>query len=252
VTLHVTFGESAAGSLKMALAKTGRDEQVVPLIDDLSLGPIDEASTTERASWISDELGIVLDDDWAARVDGFWTKVTSSPATVVAWFSRRCSVEYAGFLELLWRRAGRPVQVVDITDLELRNGAALAFGHVHEDDLITQGLFDTVRLLDEVAIGRDRATWRRLRIQNAPLRIVGTDGLTSASVSHFDELIVSHAPNEWRRGAVLLGEIVGLVMQTGDRFVWSRIAELVRDGRLEAKGDAATAQDCWIRRSGPA
>lgn len=39
--LHVTFGHSAAGSLRKALATAGRDERVIVEPDDLGYGPID-------------------------------------------------------------------------------------------------------------------------------------------------------------------------------------------------------------------
>lgn len=52
--VHVTFGPSATGSLKIAFETLGRDEQVLGLIDDLSFGPIASADRHTRTQWKAD------------------------------------------------------------------------------------------------------------------------------------------------------------------------------------------------------
>jgi hypothetical protein len=102
--IHVTFGQSAAGSLKMALATLGRAEPVLALADDLSFGPLDVTDHLERARWCSDNLGFEDDPELSAMTDEFWRTVTAHGTDVVAWMSRRCLTEYCGFLELRPRR----------------------------------------------------------------------------------------------------------------------------------------------------
>jgi hypothetical protein len=43
----------------------------------------------------------------------------SSDYREVVWLSRRSAMEYAGFLEWLWRLGGAPCEVVDLTDLRI-------------------------------------------------------------------------------------------------------------------------------------
>lgn len=53
-TIHVTMGGSAAASLRIALADAGRDEGVVELFDDLSVGPLrgaDDSPDVRAAFW---------------------------------------------------------------------------------------------------------------------------------------------------------------------------------------------------------
>ena len=46
--MHVTFGESAAGSLMLAL---GRRRGVVPMADNLAVGPINPGDASSRLRW---------------------------------------------------------------------------------------------------------------------------------------------------------------------------------------------------------
>lgn len=66
-TIHVTMGGSAAASLRIALADAGRDEGVVELFDDLSVGPLRGAddSPDVRAAFWERAIGDIQ-QDWTA------------------------------------------------------------------------------------------------------------------------------------------------------------------------------------------
>ena len=49
--LHIVFGESAGGALRLALRQAGRDDEVLSFDDDLSFGPIAPADPIVRAAW---------------------------------------------------------------------------------------------------------------------------------------------------------------------------------------------------------
>jgi len=55
--VHVTFGFSAAASLKVALETLGIAEDQLFLADDLSFGPIDPGDAHQRMQWAVDVLG---------------------------------------------------------------------------------------------------------------------------------------------------------------------------------------------------
>jgi hypothetical protein len=51
-TLHVVCGDSAAGLLRQALRKAGRQERVLAFPDNLSFGPINPPDVGLRLEWM--------------------------------------------------------------------------------------------------------------------------------------------------------------------------------------------------------
>jgi hypothetical protein len=56
VLTRITFGVSGDAALRKALKQAGRRDRVVPLWDDLSLGPIDSPEPKARWAWAKREL----------------------------------------------------------------------------------------------------------------------------------------------------------------------------------------------------
>ena len=87
--LHIVFGESAGGTLLLALRQAGRDDEVLSFDDDLSFGPIAPADPIVRAAWARTEL--YFPDAATATLtdslDRFWQRARSAQKRVV-WFSR--------------------------------------------------------------------------------------------------------------------------------------------------------------------
>ncbi len=257
--VHVVFGESAAGSLRQALAVWGMRAPVCCLIDDLSLGPLDPPDAEARARWFEEMLGYDLGYDLeleaiVSAIEAFWAAVTSPDAWPIVWCSRRSAVEYAGLLELLRRRDSDGLQIVDVADdVFTRPNTSLSFGVVRADEMIAHGLLDRAVTPEPAVVERQRAMWDRLGAENASLRLVGPDGLVSAPISHFDAMIAALATEEWQRSARIVGDANwrkddGGFRQTGDQFVWSRLCALVDAGQLEGEGDFASMRTSWVRR----
>jgi hypothetical protein len=259
--LHIAFGQSAAGSLKQALAKLGRDEQVICEADDLGYGPINPYSTALRAEFYGEVLGYrgYVDEVFQRElVDAFWKEATASKAEPVAWLSRRCVREYAGFLEYISRRDEPPL-VVDVADIEFlgRDGlpqpsASTSLGCVSAEQMISHDLFGTAKPMSSSEFRDARTTWQKLKAENADVRVLDSTGLISAPLSHFDEMLISCATTEWKRCARVVGETIvrnnsGAFYQTGDLLLWSRLRTLIEDGVLDGREDKLT-QDSWVRR----
>src|SRR5262245_57134525 len=117
--LHVAFGRSETGDLEQALASVGSDERVICEPDDLGYGPIHPFSTELRAAFEIKTFGDRFDTfDAGPLVEQFWRAASEVDVLPVAWLSRRCVREYAGFLEFLSRRDEPPL-VVDIAEIAL-------------------------------------------------------------------------------------------------------------------------------------
>lgn len=253
-TLHVVFTSSGGGCLRQALKDAGRDDQVIACLDNLSFGPINPPDSSLRAKWVENELRWTEWDVVTALSEQFWHEALSPDHRKVAWLSRRSTMEYAGFLEWLWRLGDQPCEIIDLTDLKVFRGheqgppmpAALAvsLGILSPKHINDHHLFDQAKALPATARSEYRTLWRQLRAKNAPLRVLADDTLVSAPISFFDALVMSHVTDQWRKvarvvGHALYSQMDDCIFQTGDLFLASRINALVEAGRLELQGRSA-------------
>ncbi|AZO32533.1 DUF1835 domain-containing protein [Mesorhizobium sp. M1B.F.Ca.ET.045.04.1.1] len=261
--VHVVFNMSAAGSLGQALGQLGVDQAVIGLPDDLSLGPINPPAADLRGQWMEETLGDDGFGDYGQRADLFWDRATDRNVTPVAWVCWRSAMESAGFLEFVWRIGGSPFRVVDITQVEFASRAgrpgpstwhAKSFGFVPSDSIVTAGLLDSQIVLSELQLQAYRDHWERLRTESAPLRVVGDQGLQSAPMTHFDDVIASQVTSEWRNCARVVAQSLGAILdqgfwQCGDLVLWSAVRRLVDEGVFEMKGDGMVMRENHVRLS---
>ena len=80
-----------------------------------------------------------------------------------------------------------------------------------------------------------RDLWRRLRDENAPLRILREGTLASAPILFFDSIVMSHATPEWQKAAFVIGKALvdiwdSALHQTDDlEPFWIEITHNLRD-----------------------
>lgn len=252
--LHVVFTPSGAGSLRQALTSAGRDDRVISFFDDLSFGPINPPASSLRAKWVESELGWTGWDDIAPETERFWHEALSSDHRKVAWLSRRSAMEYAGFLEWLWRLGDDPCEIIDLTDFKVsrpsRHGPstpavlAVSLGILPSNQIRDKNLFDQAKTLPAKERREYRALWGQLRVDNAPLRVVDGSTLVSAPISFSDAQLMSYATDDWQKVAMIVGHALAAqsddcIFQTGDIFLVARVNALVEDGRLELQGESA-------------
>jgi hypothetical protein len=259
--LHVMFGGSAASSLRQALSDARRKDRIVYFDDDFSFGPINPSDPEARARWVDEHLGV---SNWHAVTAETATVMAASHSTAtkpVAWISRRDTKFYAGFAEWLWRLGNKPCDIIDITNLTIdvpkRNDRlchrlAVSPSLLGPGQFIEYGLLDMATPLEEKTREQYLLLWRRLKTENAPLRVLNGLDLVSAPVDFFDPLILSRASTEWQKMLRLLGETLiksweGDLHQVGDMVLASRIRALVTSGHLEARGDVFQMRDCELR-----
>jgi len=258
-TLHVVFNMSAAGGVRQALSWVGRNERVLGFPDDLSFGPINPPSAPSRQSWVENELGYDF-DEVAQMAEQFWAEATSAATLPLAWVSRYNAAEYSGFLEFVWRKGDAPFRVVDFTGIEYANNggpliAARSLGLVPPDQIVGARLFDQQRALRPSEIEAFRDVWRRLRQENAPLRVVDGTALVSAPITHFDDAVFSCAGSDWQKGARLVGATMMKLIDhppyqcPSDIVLWGRVRALDEAGVLEISGDPSEMRGALVRRN---
>ncbi len=249
--LHVMFSCSAAGGLRACLADLGRSERVIAPRDDFSFGPIRDPSDPSRSQWVEDVLGINEWDDLVKENASFISSSHVESTYLVAWFSRRSTSEYAGFLWWLSQLGDRPFKVIDVTGFPCSGRGAAATGMLSRADY--KVLIGSERTLLEDEASHHRATWRRLQKENAPFRVIGASGrLESAMINHFDALILSCITIEWRKMARVVGDALATfrengLYQTGDLVLYARTYDLAESHCFEWRGDLANMQKCELR-----
>lgn len=252
--LHVVFTPSGAGSLRQALANAGRDDQVISSFDHLGFGPINPADLPLRSKWVENELGWTGWDDITPKTEAFWREALSPGRRKVAWMSRRSTMEYAGFLEWLWRTGDAPCEVVDLSEVEVSRSPehgptppptlAISLGIIPTDIICQDKLWNLAEPLQAAARLRYRDLWQQLRSENAPLRVIEGGELVSAPISFFDTRLMSYVSNDWQKVAMVIGKTLAAemddeVLQVGDLVLAARIDALVESGRLEIQGKSA-------------
>jgi len=242
-TLHVAPGDSAGASLLRAIRDAGRDEEVLRCRDDLSCGPIESDDRSARMAWWARFFGVPeFEDDF----ETFWNRVTITDDRLVIWFGRHSAPELAFFLAFADRLGDRSYDIVDVT-----SARSPAVSLVLTDRL--RALLGTERPV--TAQEREEASrqWRRLRVENAPFRVVTPTGLVSAPIDHFDALLIERTTPEWRKIGRIVGDTMGCNLkpywQVGDLMLRARVVALVGEGKLLADGDPWDSS-CRVRLPG--
>jgi hypothetical protein len=245
-TLHIAPGDSAGGSLIRAVRDAGRDDEVLPFLDDLSCGPIKSDEPSVRAMWWARFYEASEVD---ATLRRFWDRVDATDDRLVVWFGRHSAREVAFFLAWADRLGDRTYSIIDVTGRRLpvrRRDGSVTLSRPVQSVSILQA--DALKLLlgqEQPVAAQDRDEsrrhWRRLRDQNAPFRIVTEAGLVSTSVDHSDPLLLARTAPEWQTVACVISDTIGYnsesYFQIGDLMLQARVAALVDEGRLIADGD---------------
>jgi hypothetical protein len=259
--LHVIIGDSAGGSVRKALELAGSPDEIAIFIDGLSFGPVDYPDLQARKVWMERELGMTGFDRIIAHSGPFWDRVLSGTRQPVLWFSGRSAMEYSGFLECLWRLGDSPCSVLDVTDMDIRTRPklnpertykAIYVGLLSHDAILENDLLNKAMPITKEQRQHYHVLWSQLRAENAPFRVVSENGLASAPITYFDELIRLCITKEWQKSARVIGEALGKeylsgYAQTGDLVLFSRLCTLVELGLVEGREDLSEWHQSEVR-----
>jgi hypothetical protein len=258
--VHVTFGVSGDGALRTALREAGCRDRVVPLWDDLSLGPIDPPELKARWAWARRELGLFPHSRYLfTKKHNAWDIALSTGVRRIAWVSRRRAHEYCGFLEWLWRLGDEPCDIVDLHDVEFerhrRDGrvdrnSVDCLAALFAEEIFRDALWDLAKPLTSERRRHYRGIWEKLRTENAPFRVLKDEQLVSAPMSHYDDVILGHTGDDLRKVAwVIRGPKEPTPAYEACEYIYhGRLHYLVATGVLEAQGDIAKPGYSEVRR----
>jgi hypothetical protein len=254
--LHIAPGDSAGGSLRQAVRGSGRNDDVLSWLDDLSCGPIASDDPSARAEWWAPFHG---DRDIENDLKAFWKRVSTTDDRLVVWFGRHSASEHAFSLAWADRLGDRPYDIIDVTGLRFsskrEHGYPALSAPVGSVGIINPDRLRTLLGSERPATAPDseeaRQSWRRLKAEDAPFRVVTATGLVSAPIDYFDPSLLERATPEWKRVARVIGETLALTdepyFQVGDVMLLARVVALVSDNKLLADGDPWDMRSCRVR-----
>ena len=248
--VHVSFGLSRSETIREALTIEDHDARVIALPGALNFGPIDPPGSDVRQKWIKTVLrSDPADDRTEARSP--WAEATAATVYPVYWVCLSDAGEHSCFLEFNHRMAGRPFDIIDATELDFTTvdgiRAPWSLGLMRVHDIVASGLASQRRLFDHNEREAASVAWRKLRRENAPLRIVRDNNLVSAPLTYFDAALIAQAASEWEVAAGLVGRTMQHLSFDVDPKGQSP-DDVVLFGRVLALGDAG---DLAIKGSGP-
>lgn len=167
--LHVTFVDSAGGSLRFALARLNGPEDVETIVDDFSMGLIDPGDAKQRAEWEREQL----DEDEPVANSGqeasSWEKISTWPGRLVVWMSSHSGLELCGLHALLWRLPHADIHLVDVAEVEFRDDRApryderQSFAIVRDDRIVEHDLINLAKPISVVRRTSLRERWQQLQ-----------------------------------------------------------------------------------------
>jgi len=238
--IHVVVGDFAAGNLQELLDTLGSTADIFPIYDDFSFGPIKADDAVTRADWVRREFG---HSDWQETLEDTLPVVSASKNAElppIVWLSSDRASSTAGFLWWLSHMGDRECLVVDVPGADILYSADMG------------KYFDRAAPLSATRRSSYLDLWAKLQLEDAPLRVLESGTLTSASIEYFDASLLSYLTPDWQKmsrivGGVLFDFIEAGVYQTGDFVLFARLVKLAQAGKLEWRGDLNQIANCQMR-----
>lgn len=255
--VHVTFDESAAGSLRLALRNRNRQgEMVIALPDDFMVGPLprgcEGTELRERHHWLLSRFAVSEKEH-----DGTRSMLIDSTAAWLTWPDQWKDTEC-----VIWASDSASEQLGLRRLMTLLPDEAEVFvvnpGRMLSDlypqidyrrtgeivpDKLEPLLEDGPVKLTLQAKSDLRADWERLLLEDGCLRIVLDGQLCTVEESHYDAFILACADaigardGRFLKSARVIGEVIGKADQyISDTFIAYRVRQLIRQGKFRYTG----------------
>ncbi|UUZ81828.1 DUF1835 domain-containing protein [Paenibacillus sp. P26] len=263
--VHLVFGQSDAGSMKVALSHIGRrlESRVLAFSDLFSVGPLgqldEEAGQRRRWEWISrrfDYYGYHIHPNQEHQIGPMADTLARLPEDkrITIWYGDNAHDQVGlRFAMHVLRDRRRPVHAVNIT--EAFTGIAGRFGG--KPYPLTVGMTDLEALqeilercqgdepLSDEARRRYEHEWQELSEREGNLRLWQDGAIRTVPEDRLDAdllaIVKKLQDSQGGDGFVRAGRVAGEAMDRwnqviGDSYVQYRLWTLIGEGRLEFRG----------------
>jgi hypothetical protein len=254
-TIHITNGDVAAESLRKALEQAGRTDAVLPLRDDLAVGPLRGVDETPhmRANFWRRVSGDTT-RDFVAEFDGqadVLDALVRGTSHVVVWHGQSAADQLTlrrvcfYLREMPHRLNEVHLSIDDLTgdaSAPLRRPDRATSVGMFSPDLLQQYL-SRAAPISALRIGSLALEWQEVKLADAELRRWRGNTYTTGTFEELDALIFENAVEGWQSAGRVAASVMvadnGLLIS--DAIVLWRLRELAAAGQLQLRGNA----DMW-------
>ncbi|MBN6187785.1 DUF1835 domain-containing protein [Aneurinibacillus sp. BA2021] len=262
--VHILFGDSPAGSLKVALKDLGvyKEENVITFWDMFSVGPVwrlhEETGKEARFDWMKNSVNNKCEDfyEYKQRFQNTINEIKSISESipVTIWIAEN-SHEQTGLRYVLHLLKGKTneIKVINTTKVfnEHFNRIDIKYVVLHTGEIPPEKLHviyeqsEHNQFLLRHERERLEQEWLTLADSHEVLRIWRNGKIQSVSVDYYDQYIINMAkklyckrkPKDFIKSARLIGEVLGHLDQyVGDEFLEYRLRKLIEKGIFEVEG----------------
>lgn len=268
--LHIVFGQSSEANLKAAFELDPQlAGEILCFEDDLAVGPLFILDTPEgrtaRREWWNNMLEIPA----VVPTEGEEAPPPEDPVRslkgrlreeeeleVWIWAGQNaCDVSgYFWLISQLDRFSGR-IHLVYLNNLPFLNEKNGVFYPTHLSQILPKEFIKAKKLAREVSLAEfelDGDEWHRLMNENAGIRLLeGGKKLRGEPASFFDKDLLQATSKDFQKANKVIVQVTGkFKYPVMDQFLSWRIKELIKEGKIESKGELKTMRDFEVKLPG--
>ncbi|SKC96772.1 Protein of unknown function [Chitinophaga ginsengisegetis] len=276
--IHIVFGQSSVPVLGEAIAM---DEKMSGEIrcfeDDLSVGPLFILDTKEgragrRLFWQqlagiepaapaageeSAAEDLTGDPDDADLFKSLKAQLKEDPEQEVWIWAGQNARDVCGYYWLvsqLYDFAGR-IHIIYLNNLPFLNEKGAVFYPTHLHQILPKEFLKAKKLARAISLAEyelDGDEWHRLMNENAGIRLLeGGKKIKGEPTLFYDKELLAQSGKEFVKAWRVVQQVTGkLKYPVMDQFLGWRLKELIREGKLESRGDLKTIRDFEVKLPG--
>lgn len=276
--LHIVFGEPSATALSAAFEL---DEQlkgdIVYFEDDLSVGPLFILDTkdgqTARKQWWMQLAGIqpqpvaeLIPNDLQPapapeeergdqeKVRQLKALLKAEPEQEVYLWAGQNARDVCGYYWLvsqLYDFQGR-IHIIYLNNLPFLNEKGGVFYPTHLHQILAKEFLKAKKLARPVSLAEfeiDGDEWSRMMNENAGIRLLeGGKKIKGEPATFYDKELVQQSTAEFQKASKVVGLVTGkLKYPVMDQFLGWRLKELIKQEKLENRGELKTIKDFEVK-----
>ena len=277
--VHIVFGQSSVPVLNEAVAM---DEKMSGEIrcfeDDLSVGPLFILDTKEgragRKQFWMQLAGVALPaiteaetempaapvmpadeaPEDADRFQALKAQLKENPDLEVWIWAGQNARDVCGYYWLvsqLYDFAGR-IHIIYLNNLPFLNEKGAVFYPTHLHQILPKEFLKAKKLARAISLAEfelDGDEWHRLMNENAGIRLLeGGKKLRGEPATFYDKDLLAAANAEFQKANKIVNAVTGkLKYPVMDQFLGWRVKELIKQEKLESKGELKTIRDFEVK-----
>jgi hypothetical protein len=270
--VHIVFGESSVTALSGAfeLDETLRGD-VLFFEEDLSVGPLFILDTKDgqsaRKQWWMQLTGAVapvlaegaeapVEEDDFDKFRQLKALLKTEPELEVWVWAGQNARDVCGYYWLisqLYDFAGR-IHIIYLNNLPFLNEKGGVFYPTHLHQILAKEFLKAKKLARAVSLAEfelDGDEWSRLMNENAGIRLLeGGKKIKGEPTAFYDKELLTQTTAEFQKASKVIGLVTGkLKYPVMDQFLGWRLKDLIKQGKIESKGELKTIRDFEVKLS---